>query len=431
MSRVGQRLLAAPPWGRVSLAEGVAADSAVVVTLVLGRPGADVDGAAGLAERWRGSPQQALLPLVGVESTADSVALHHAAPTGSTLRELLDAHGQLSERQAAALFVDLVAALQRCHRRRLVAGAVHVDNLYVCPPGLDGTAALRLQGAGVALVVAAARGDIGDDVASLYGPSGSVAPELLAGRLPATTSDTWALCAALAHALLGRPAFDVPASTLLDHALRQGPSPDTRAELERRAPALAGAVLQGLSPTPLLRAGALDSLAAAVALVLPEAERLSVEGGEGPWARGTPLMPLAAYAGAMPYGDRFEERVALLPHAVALDEQEDVVDRARLSAALRELEVQRALSRKAQQTHERTGLKLVVVLLTIAVAIAVTWVGTRPPPTPRAEPGSGPARLRLRRAPPPRPVRSIPLFREEDRPKRELARPPRPRSPRP
>ncbi len=418
MTAPGERLLAAWPWGRVASSEGAEPGSAVVVTTIVALPGADLEGALGLVRRWQGHVDPVVPALISGAVSADSLTVRHAALSGSTVSELVGAFGALTEAQCAALFFDLIAGLRRCHAARLVVGRLDASALFVCPPGLDGVAALRCQGAGMPLLVAACRGGVGrsgsEGQRALLGPADAVAPEVSAGRLPAMTSDVWSLAATMIHTLLGAPPFAADDGELLLHAQRQGLAPAIARQLERVAPSLAPLLGQALSPTPLLRAGALASLEQACRDL--GGDRVSVLGDRGPWVVGSPLMALGAYATATPYGDRFALRPAFAVAATADALPDGVVDRARLDAALRQLDVQRALSQRANVRKERTGLKAAVVVLTAAIAAAIVWFGTRPRPESRTAPGVAPAALRLKRAARPRPVRSIPLFRKGDGP---------------
>ncbi len=420
MSAPGERLLAVPPWGRIALSEGAEPGSAVVVTTILAVQGADLEGASGLLQRWIAF-QDPMLPALTGGGLNDRLELRQAALAGSTLAELIETYGALGERQCAALFLDVITGVRRCHARRLVLGTLHVDGLFVCPPGLDDVAALRCHGAGIPLLVAAARGSLdiagSEGAREALGPAQGVAPEVNVGRLPSATSDAWALGASMIHALLGAPAFSAQGVELLVHGQRQGLSAAQIHQLERAAPHLAAGLVQAVSTTPLLRAGALDTLEAACRQL--DAERTSVHSDGGPWKLGSPLMALGAYATARPYGDRFETRTPLVVNA-NVDQLDDAgIDRARLDAALRQLDVQRVLSQRDHVRKERTGLKVTIVLLTAAIAAAIVWFGTRVRPQLRAVDRVVPTQLQLKRAAPPRPIKSIPLFRKGDGPVRK------------
>ncbi|MCO4761077.1 MAG: hypothetical protein KC502_06200 [Myxococcales bacterium] len=407
------RLLLAPQWGRVAFAEGAEPSSAAILTTINGVDGADLEGASGLMGRWLSVEESVIATLVSGGPNGDSLELRHQALSGSTLEEVIGAHGPATELQVVALFAAVLAALRRCHDRRLVWGAIHPGGLLVCPPGLEDVPALRVPMAGLALMVAAARGSLGssggEGARFALGPAHGVAPEVGAGRLPSASSDVWAVAASMSFALLGTPIFSGETDALVRHHQQQGVPPEAADRLQQLAPQLAPGLLQALSPTPLLRAGALLSLQSACAEILgPEVPM--------PWQLGSPLISLAAYAGATPFAQRYSVRPPLAVAVTADHFDHADVDRARLGAALRQLDVRRTLSQKSQAKKERTGLKVTVIVLTALIAAAIVWFGTRSRPGVRTTLSPSSRMLQRKRPPPPKPVRSLPLFRKGDGP---------------
>ena len=159
MSQASSRLIAAASWGRVALEHGATAGADCVAITIEGSLSADLDGALALAKRWSAERLPSMTPMLSALRDGERLELRRLVPIGSTLRELVQTSGPLTERQVAALFLELAQDLHVCHQRRLVVGELSPDTLFVCPPGREKTAALRIHDAGMSLIVQAAVGE--------------------------------------------------------------------------------------------------------------------------------------------------------------------------------------------------------------------------------------------------------------------------------
>ena len=383
----GDRLVRVAGWGRQSVHEAAEGHGAELVFEIDVTATGDSDAALALATRWQRARHQGVMVLRHASASSDrrGIRLCWEAPAGSTLDEVCGRAGPLAEAIVAALAVDLASAVAHAHARDLVVGRLTPHDVFVAPPGSDGIAALRVLGAGLPGLLEAAGQEVGPvgarGFAMLYEAPGYLAPEVVAGRAPTAMSDCFALCATLARALLGRPVFDALDERLLLHAQQRGPDAETAAALRKCAPALAAPLLVGLSPGPLQRAGALGDLRAALLSVLGEegAARISIVRGGGPWEMGSPIVPLAAWAGTGAFADRFVAVRELAPTIV----RDDPVAQARLDAALQQLDVQRAVAR--DRPRRSRVVDLVVLLVVAAIAATVVWIGSRRRDAARAE----------------------------------------------
>lgn len=149
----------------------------------------------------------------------------------------------VTDRQAAALVRQLLAALEHCHERRLAHRDVKAENLMLVGAGLD--ARLKLIDFGLAAKCTS------DQLLHLdvEGTAGYLAPEGVAGKF-SHASDMWAV-GALLHQLLAGPAVPV---TVGAQALRDLPG------VHRDALSLAAALL---SAEPAARPTAQEALASA------------------------------------------------------------------------------------------------------------------------------------------------------------------------
>lgn len=399
----GDWLVGVAGWGRQSVHDAPDGRGAELIYELDVGPGGDVDAVLDVATRWQRARHHGLLALRHASASSDrrGVRICWLAPSGSTLEEVAGRAGPMDERMVAALGVDLAASVAHAHARELIVGRISPLDLFVAPPGSEGLAALRILAAGLPGLVAAAGHDVGmigeRGFAMLYDAPRYVAPEVAAGRAPTAASDDFALAATLARLLLGRPPFPSHDERLLLHAMQQGPSPDTTAALRRAAPTLAGPLLAALSPSPLQRAGSLADLRAAIAEVLGEAAlgRVSIVRGGGPWEMGSPIVPLAAWAGAGAFADRFssvaeqrerQRRSTRSQPAASGDEAaadptplappvRDAVAQAKLESALRDLDVQRAVARQGRQRSR--VVDVVVIVATAIIAAVVVWLGAQ------------------------------------------------------
>ena len=443
----GDWLVRVTAWGRQSVSEGAGPRTAENVHEidVVGGP-AQATELLAEATRWQRARHPALLPMVHASVAADgrSARLCWKAPQGSTLQELSERHGAMSELLVAALSVDLAAAVVLVHARDLVVGRLSWCNLFLAPPGSDGLSAVRVLDAGLPALIAHAGHEVGGSqdrtFALLYEEPAFVAPEVAQGRVPGPAADTFSLCATLASLLLGRRLFEGGNTLLLLHAIEAGVADDLADELRTLAPTLAPALLAGLSPQPLARSGALSDLRTAIADRLGDAglATVSIVRGGGPWRMGSPVIALAAWAGAGAFADRFgrvSERNAGARPAIAwasapsegksdalgdasahrpptatgrsTDGVVDALQRAKLESAMRQLDMQRALTDRERVKPRRLTLDIVVLLVTAAVAAAMVWMATRQvDPVVRTAPGTAHAPIPQTEKPRPPPRRS-------------------------
>lgn len=407
-------LLRVAEWGQVWVADGERGPATVWVEEIFALQG-DLDGACALGRLWQSHAFAALpapLRVARVDrgpSLGGALRVERDVPRGSTLTELLHAHGPLTEDMVATLALDLVAGVHGWHKRGLTVGLIDGASLVVCPPGRDDHPGLLAFDAGLPLMVSLAGGPLGGwqspRFRSLFETVEVLAPELLEGAEPSLETDAYALAAVVGWLLLGRHLVQIEDPTLAPHAARQGPSPATSLELRRRAPTLAPAILEGLAVDPRLRLGAVSALLGAIAELLGprRVANYSVAAGGGPWAMGSPLIPLAAYANSTAWTERFRRdlptRVAAAagpPAAQTLGGPQmaratppgptpgrtapgatSSAQQARLRAALSELEVRRAMADRTPAGARLSVVKLVVVLLTMAVVAAILFVGMK------------------------------------------------------
>lgn len=384
------RLLQAAEWGQVSAIEPADGPARLVQEVPIHGP---VEPALALADEWKALQHPSFLPILhaSVEPHAGgpSLRLEREAPRGSHLAEVFARARAADERMVAALFVDLLRALQACHARGLVAGMIAPDTLFLCPPGQDQTAALRLHDAGLPQLVARAHGEGPPPGLEALLPTAEVlAPEVLAGQEPAPPADVYAACATAVFCMLRHHAHAAATPALVRHRATQGLEPAVLLALLEVAPTLGPLLARGLAVHPWGRAGVLAELLAACESLL--SGRIPVQvGGRTvlePWSLGSPLVPLAAYAGSQPYAARFEDQGRFgdraVPPVVAVRPGQagegDVAAQATLRAALQRLDAERDLSQKRAVERGRSVLSYLVVLVVfVLVAAAIVAIGLR------------------------------------------------------
>jgi hypothetical protein len=340
----------------------------------------------------------------GPQAGRGLLAVERRAPRGSTLAEVIAGHGPLDESQAALLLLELSEGLARCHDAGLAVGAVGPTDLYLSPPGGEGRPALCSLGAG-RVVLAALAGAKGQ---AAWAGTGSAPPESREAGTASPESDVFALATTAAWALLGRPPAGSEAG---DTWVLE---PETERRLQARAPLLAPAICRGLAPAAEARRGALGELRLACEAVLGDRARSLVwsRGGE-PWAIGSPLVSLAAYARATPWAERrdssrgpagFDQAQGPEPPAGGLPREE----RARmLAAALRDLDVSRTRAGQAARSEQGRGLRVLALLAVLGLLGLLALLGlSRYQALER--------RLDLRTAPPPSRVAPPALPRPRD-----------------
>lgn len=430
-------LVRVTPWGRQSVSEGQGprgSEDVHELDSPAGRDGAEA--VLAMASRWQRARHPSLIPLVHASAASDgrSVRLCWQAPDGSQLDEVAARHGAMPEVMVAALLHDLAAALVLAHGRELVLGCLSTRRLFLAPPGSDGVAALRLLGAGLPNLIDAGGFEIGgaegQSHALLYDEPGVVASEVAAGRTPGPAADIFALGAIGVSLLIGRPAFPESTAELQRFAMEEGPPADVVAEVRACAPLLAPSLLAALSPHPLGRAGAVSALREAIAARLGDdgVARVSIVRGGGPWEMGSPIIPLAAWAGTGAFVARFRKQrqsrssaanMASFATAAELEgapgrersdpsspqsptrpQLGDSLAEAKLRAALQELDRQRAQALRAPAGRRNRAVDLIVIGITAVVAAALVWMALRRGSV-EAGPGPSPAKLQQYRQPPP------------------------------
>ncbi len=380
-----QKLLRVGTWGQTLVQESGDGQGARLVHEVAVRAG-DLDDALALADAWRAFHHPAIHALAHgtvaqpAGSPGQVLRLERPLPRGTPLVQVL-AKVTLGEDAVAALFLDLAKGLGELHTAGLVAGNLNAETLLLCPPGADEAAALLLVDAGLATLVAAASGPLGEVGNPRFGQLLTVpevvAPEVLAGQVPTPAADLFSLAAVIAGSLLGRPIFAGSTSAALRAEMAKGVEATDTADLTDIAPHLAPVLLRGLAAQPWARAGGLAELTDALAALCASVPTTLADDRTvlAPWAPGSPLIALAAYASAVPWSAQFPESALQVVGSIAANANPQ--DQAKLRAALDQLELERQRAQTQSETAGRNLLsRLIIVALfaLLAVAIAATAV---------------------------------------------------------
>jgi serine/threonine protein kinase len=177
---------------------------------------------------------------VGEDQEAHFIVMEYVR--GRTLKEAIDASGQLPVDQAVAIIERVLDALDCAHRQGLVHRDVKPANILLTP---DGTP--RLVDFGIAHLVDAST----TRTAAILGSAHYLSPEQSRGEEATFASDIYACGVVLYEMLTGRPPFDGPNPLAIAHqhlhtdppALREGGV----------SPGLDAAVARALSKDPQRR----------------------------------------------------------------------------------------------------------------------------------------------------------------------------------
>ena len=396
-----QRLLRVAQWGQVFALGGQEGEAAQIIEeLAVGTE--QSDAVLALADRWQALEHPSLGCITSVlrqplAPGQNAVRIVRPAPRGSLLAEIGPKMRAADERMTAALLLDLARALALSHARGLAAGSVAPQNLVLCPPGLDDLPPLLLCEAGLPSLVIAAAGHAIDAQHAMFAQVFSsievAAPELLLGHEPSPATDTYALAATAAWLLLRQHIHEAASPGLVAHQTAQGLSQAQTQALQDVAPTLGPILCKALAVHAWARAGALTDFIAA-GVTLTEGAPTFRQGAEellAPWGMRSPLIPLAAFATALPYADHFLHRPTgtdrLIDPSTAggQDAQTEArlgriapADQARLRAALQRLEVERVTSQQRSDQQERTSLgKILALVLVLLACAAIALLGTR------------------------------------------------------
>ncbi len=426
------------PWGQIVLVDRGNGEPARLVETVHVD---DSHAAAALsaADSRLRMRHPSFLPVLQADSVIDvgvtrAVRCELMSVRGTALADMLDRTGKLAEPVIAALVRDVMRGLGELHSKSLIAGSVSPDHLVLCPPGQEDLPPLRLVHAGLATLVAAARGaTLGMDAAGfaqLHPTPEVVAPEVLAGQDHSAASDTYALCATIARCALGRHVHDAAQASTVRALAQNGLLPAAVTELEDWLPKLGTLVVRGLQPNPWARAGVLAELTQlcdAIVLPWPHAE-VAERQVLAPWGRGSPLVPLAAYATSGQWAERWLARAqagtplrfdavrnATQKQAAAQLNELPAENQIKLRAAMARLEHEKARTQHQAADRDKSRFTKVAVLIALTLlALVLGALGVRQ--VRQAEDQVLPEFHRTRgpkQAPPPRP-KSLTITPEQE-----------------
>ena len=165
--------------------------------------------------------------------------------SGQHLEELLNQHGPLTSREAAAFIRQTILGLQHAHEHGLIHGDVKPANFLVKP-----NEQVKVTDFGLVRRVKASPTTADE---SLFGTPGYLSPEVITGQTPDHRSDIYSLGATLFHMLAGQPPFvgNTPEQTLRLHV--QAAVPDLRQINPQIPAALVQIVLRMLAKDPAAR----------------------------------------------------------------------------------------------------------------------------------------------------------------------------------
>lgn len=391
------RPLRAAAWGQILLHDG-GGDAPTLLVEQVKVSEITLESSLAVADRRRRLLHPSLLAVVRVEAGADlgmdrAIRVELPAPRGAALAAVMSRAGRLGETALATLFRDVLRGVQHAHGHGVAVGVFGPDHLVLCPPGQEDLPPLLLVHAGLPALVAAARGQA--DAAeypgfeTLHPLAEVVAPEVLAGGETSAASDIYAVCATLAWCALGRHLHPAPQPAAVRSLAQRGPLPADAAEIIQSLPRLGPAIVRGVEAQPWARSGVLAELISTCDALTQGGPSLEIDGRAvcAPWARGSPLVPLAAYGSAGWWADRWLSRpgagqsVATPLRQVTGQAAQPTLspaNTARLRVALERLDSERVRTQQESGTRRAQvwrGVGLAVALVLALGAILAVGIG--------------------------------------------------------
>ncbi|MFL0461004.1 protein kinase [Kytococcus sedentarius] len=173
--------------------------------------------------------------------------------TGSTLRTVLDAEGQLPPTRAVSIAADVLNALAYSHEQGVVHNDIKPGNIMISADG-----SVRIMDFGIAQAL----NDISITVSQpdhVLGTAKYMAPELATGERAEPPSDVYALGCVLFEMLAGRPPFQGDSAALVNQHLHVAP-PRVSASAPSVPPALEELIDRALAKHPADRPGSAREL---------------------------------------------------------------------------------------------------------------------------------------------------------------------------
>lgn len=206
-----------------------------------------------------------LVPVYAVGRTPSGPYIVMKLLTGMTLAEALKTRGRMSLEAVHLVTRQVAAGLQFIHDRQVIHRDIKPANIFIGP---DGHATL--------LDLGVARHSTSDltGVGVLIGTPRYMSPEQIRGEPADHRSDLYALATVVYEMVTGQPVFDADSDFSLMRAHIDQPPPDPSTFVEV-PPALASALLKGLSKSPADRFQSAKALAEALedAIVAPHVTR--------------------------------------------------------------------------------------------------------------------------------------------------------------
>ncbi len=383
------RLLRVADWGQISLLQPADGETPRLLE-ELPLPG-DALAALGLCDAWQTFESQVFWPMLSASIVPSGahrqLRIEREVPRGSHLGEVISKSGAVSERTAAALLLDLARAMQRAHEQGLLLGILAPELVFLCPAGQDDCPPVQLHDAGLLPLLQAGGVPLGTvdgpQLRSLLLTPETAAPEILSGHAVSAATDVYALSALTAYCLLRRHlhAAATPGSLLAQ--VERGLGAEQTAQLLQEAPRLGPILLRGIAMQAWGRAGVLGELITCFQTLVGGAPTLALLPLPvlAPWAVGSPLMPLAAYAQSQGYAERFATPARSLPtrnQAPSATPDLSADKRAALTAALQRLDLEQQRSHKTRDDKGKSILAYVVVLVVfLLLAAVVVTMGLR------------------------------------------------------